>query len=359
VLAYSPDGSRLAYGREDWSGYSGRLSVHVLTTSDSGARQIAVLPSRYGVAGLALGPNGRLLVGGTCVKLRSNVECARGAIEVWDLVSHRRRLVKVGRSGAVDWVAVTPAGGVVARAGGAIFLWEPGSQRPRKVIELPRARLDAVALSPDGKTLAASGCGMAGSKSAGDLNAGYYTTTDCVQGRIDFWNLEDGTPIGRPVSAHTDTITSLTFAPDGRTVYSAAGEFDGSIRAWDSRSHRERERPLSASVGTVSGLAASPDGKLLASTSLESGTTIWDLASGERLTDELPDSAGAASIVFDPRESTLVAVSGGVLGWRLSLPALASEACGIANRNLSRSEWESDLSGEPYAQTCPGLPDAA
>ena len=358
AIAYSPDGERLAYGRDDYSGDSHDLAVHVLTTADPGAREIAAFPSRYGVQSLAFSADRRLLVAGTCVKLRSNVECARGGIEIWDLASHRRRLVKVDRPSAVDWVAVTPGKTVVASAGRAVLLWEPASKRLRKVIELSDAHV-ALALSPDGTTLAAGGCGKAGSQSAGNIVETYYTSSGCAQGRIDFWNLKDGKPIGPPVRAHTDVISALAFAPDGKTVYSGSGEFDGTIRAWDAHSHRELGRPLAASPGGIDNLAVSPDGKLLAS-SYKEGVGIWDLASGERLTEALPYSVVySGNLAFDPRESTLAAASRGVVRWRLSLSALSSEACAIANRNLSRAEWRSYVPSRPYARTCPALPDGA
>ena len=138
---------------------------------------------------------------------------------------------------------MTPGETVVARAGRAVFLWEPASHRLRKVIEL-RARLDAVALSPDGKTLATGGCGKAGSKSAGGPNSDYYTTTDCAQGRIDFWNLRGkAARPSDPVRTRTRSLRSHTRPTEDRLTrgrVSSTGASAPGTRAATSRSQAAR-----------------------------------------------------------------------------------------------------------------------
>jgi hypothetical protein len=41
---------------------------------------------------------------------------------------------------------------------------------------------------------------------------------------------------------------------------------------------------------------------------------------------------------------------------QISLDSLVPRACRLANRNLTRTEWQRYLGGLPYRPTCPNLP---
>ena len=60
---------------------------------------------------------------------------------------------------------------------------------------------------------------------------------------------------------HSAGISSLSFAPDGRTL--ASGSNDATIRLWDVVALREKSR-LTGHAGLVNSVAFSPDGKTLA-----------------------------------------------------------------------------------------------
>jgi hypothetical protein len=57
-------------------------------------------------------------------------------------------------------------------------------------------------------------------------------------------------------------------------------------------------------------------------------------------------------------DGAAVAVNGpfGVLEWTLDPEALAAAACQLAGRNLTRAEWATYMTGEPYEQTCAAYP---
>ena len=42
--------------------------------------------------------------------------------------------------------------------------------------------------------------------------------------------------------------------------------------------------------------------------------------------------------------------------WEISLKSLLERACRLANRNLTRAEWQRYLGNETYRPTCPQLP---
>jgi hypothetical protein len=43
--------------------------------------------------------------------------------------------------------------------------------------------------------------------------------------------------------------------------------------------------------------------------------------------------------------------------WDMNLESWTSNACRIANRNLSHAEWERYFPNQPYHKTCPNLPE--
>jgi WD40 repeat protein len=87
---------------------------------------------------------------------------------------------------------------------------------------------------------------------------------------VDRWP-EQGTTLGR----HQGVVSSLGFAPDGRTLYS--GAWDNTVRVWDVERASERASYTWPVGSRVTALAVSPDG-LRAAAGGDSGTiAVWDL----------------------------------------------------------------------------------
>jgi hypothetical protein len=60
---------------------------------------------------------------------------------------------------------------------------------------------------------------------------------------------------------------------------------------------------------------------------------------------------------FNPDNNNLLVYNSPELRvWDLSPASLLQRACRVANRNLTKVEWQQYLPGEPYHKTCPDLP---
>ena len=188
-------------------------------------------------------------------------------------------------------LALSPDGKIIAtgrddcgRAPG-VQLWnfETGTPRPRP------AGLDAgphcLAFSPDSKTLVTSGA---------------FSTTQ-------LWSMMHR---GREVPVSSDFLTShlvATFAPDGRSIATAAG-YSSDVQVFDATSGKETHRFDLVTNSHV--VAYSPTGKVIAAAG--DGYTIrqWDLETGKESVGIPGHRSSVVSIAFSPDGSTLASVDG-------------------------------------------------
>jgi WD40 repeat protein len=134
--------------------------------------------------------------------------------------------------------------------------------------------LSSAAISPDG-TLVAVGTetppfGISAGRSNGTGSTRGYGQVRLVR----LWN--PGLSLYRTLRGHSDSVTAMSFSPDGTLL--ATGSRDNTVSLWDMQSVTG-ERRLGAHEGRVTSITFSADGTMLATGSEDTTIRLWDVQS--------------------------------------------------------------------------------
>ena len=326
-IAFSPDGSVLAYGHNDvelWDLKEG-IKLDELPVSAHGGW----------VTSLAFSPDGEMLIAGTC-DWGANVA-------LWDIV--RGEPIAIGLEGHTDEcfsVDFSPNGDVAASSSldGTIIFWDPraGTALSEPLTDIPAAEgysfrsndVWSIVFTPDGSVLVSGRGG----------------------GDILMWDVAGQQPQGEAWTAHDGGVLALAVSPDGRLL--ASGGDDRLIRLWDMETLAPVGEPLSGHNDAVVGLTFSPDGKLLASSGWDGTLRLWDMETRRALGQGIPVVVGAHinGVSFSPDGRTLATAAtvdgtGQIDLWNLATEAWMEQARRIANRDLTEEERQHYLGDIP------------
>ncbi|HET9309840.1 MAG TPA: WD40 repeat domain-containing protein, partial [Actinomycetota bacterium] len=143
----------------------------------------------------------------------------------------------------------------------------------------------------------------------------------------------------------------VALSPDGRTL--AMGGGHPVVRLVDVRTGTLLHKLDLAGTGAFS-LEFSPDGRTLAVSGFESGASLWDVATGSQYGPTLTAGSGRTTLDVSPDGHHLLTAASNGEGavWDIDPGSWERRACAIANRTLTREEWEEFLPGLPYDPAC-------
>ncbi len=308
-------------------------------------------------------PDGRLIA----------VGLKEQGIALWDA----RELTQVGAplletEGEVKSLAFSPDGRTLAAVtgGGSLTVWDVGS---RSLLHGPLMAgggflLVGVSFSPDGATLAtASKLGVtlwdvATGDNLGQI--GYVAAHDLAfsadgamiafarpsEGGAEVWDVASRTSIAT-VDGTPATELSVALSPDGHIL--AVGGFGRVVRVWDVRT-RKLVRELDQGGNGAFTLEFSPDGLTLAVSGFEPVASLWDVGTGTQIGPQLTAGDRRTMIDLSADGRHLLETHGNGQGavWDVDPESWERRACDLANRTLTREEWEEFLPGRPYNPAC-------
>lgn len=267
VLAFSPDGKRLATGHAHgqvvlWSLPRGRMESIFLEARD--------VLTHNDVGSLAWSPDGISLA---CVQRTP------GEIWIWDTKTKEGRLLGSHLPNAASFLEFSPDGKTLSSASdkeSKVILWDVSERKKKGELGGVSVHLEALAWSPDRKSLAAGRTVSEQGVVVWDVGSGKYRVL---------------------APENPGLITDIGYSPDGKLL---ATRHDGiGVVLWDTATWKEWTRLPLDKVGAGKGMGFSPDSSTMALgckgmepwTLGPTGFQLWDISNrpgGKRNAAEFP-----------------------------------------------------------------------
>jgi WD40 repeat protein len=274
---------------------------------------------------------------------------------------------------ASDGRTLTTAAVALSRDGPATVLtsWDVRSRARLRRVTVP----GLVEFSPDGSRLVAvterglTLLDAATRATLGEIRAPGGRTGAVLSGDGKLIAAARGWPGGADVLdvATRRRLVSVDAAGPNSPDFAVALSSDGSMLAvggWGTRGSIVRivdartgqlVRELDQGGVGVERLEFSSDGRMLAVGGLaENVASLWDVASGTQIGARLSVGSRAISMDLssDGRRLLMTAANGEGAIWDIDPQSWAERACAVANRTLTREEWEEFLPGRRYEPAC-------
>jgi len=121
-------------------------------------------------------------------------------------------------------------------------------------------RVNTVRFSPDGKLLATG---------SGEPSR---------SGELKLWNVQTGAAVSEIKNAHSDTVQSVDFSGDGKSLVSGAA--DKFVKVWNVADGK-LIKSFEGHTHQVLGVSLKRDGRIIASAGADASVKVWSLVTGE------------------------------------------------------------------------------
>jgi WD40 repeat protein len=312
VVAFSPDGSRMATCQVQWKrdprpGIPDRrvLEDAAIRSWDTrtGEPLCEQVSMHQNVLRLTFSPDGRRLL----VNVFGSIRVLESATVEPDAVlgaipSHvQGRAVSASFSPDGRWLITLPIRSPGDMISGddadTCEIWDASTGQKVGEVRSPDGRFTTAVVSPDGQCLAT---GHMIGRSPSELHWA-----------VHLWDLPSGSRRG-PASG-LETADRGEFSPDGSVVLTQPAFDSGNVRLWEVTSGRpiSDQLKLQRTQGTISHSAAvfSPHGRLLAVGTEDGYAQLIETHTGQPASPRLPHAAAVVALAFSPDESLLLAGS--------------------------------------------------
>jgi eukaryotic-like serine/threonine-protein kinase len=203
---------------------------------------------------------------------------APGGFKIIDDVSGRDRAELLGHVGPVHYADVSADGTRIVTGSDdqTCRVWDSGAIGSQRVWDEKPAGVQYAVYSPDGRRIATAG----------------------RDGTLKIWRADGGRTPLLSLRAHTSSITSIAFSPDGSRLVSAPSgdnRKDLNLKVWDS-STGQQVGEMAGHTDGISCVEWLPQGSTVVSAGWDATVRIWDVETGRclhamSLTDEIWDLA--------------------------------------------------------------------
>jgi WD40 repeat protein len=263
----------------------------------------------------------------------------QGQVTLWDTRTLRRVAALPPLRGAVQALAFSPHGDLVAYAEVDVpyprtQIWDLRTRRLtafRNVCGRADSQCSApsLAFSRDGRMIAEAE--DLGGTEIRDVRTGRLVTTLAKGGES----------------------RSVAFSPDGKLI--VVGQYDGKGFTFSTATWKRLPQSLDEHTKRINYIVFTPDSRTLATASEDGTVQLWDVATDRRIGGPIVFETGTwAAAAFSPDGRYLFAISttGDGIRFDTSPAAWNRHACQMAGRELTAREWKDALPGRPYRRLC-------